>query len=169
ATAALVVAQTAALVVAALLLARALGRLVEGSAAWSEVSGEALGVLVALAVRAALTTATEWRAHRGATRVVAEMRDATLRHVARLGPRCFDAPRAAVPTSVTSVLDAFPPYLVGYLPQPMQTALLAPAILVFIATQVLLSAATLAITLPLLPVFMWLIGLATERTTRRRL
>lgn len=169
ATAALVVAQTAALVVAALLLARALGRLVEGSAAWSEVAGEALGVLVALAVRAALTTATEWRAHRGATRVVAEMRDATLRHVARLGPRWLEAHRAEVATLVTRGLDALEPYLVRYLPQLLQTALLTPAILVVIATQDLLSAATLAITLPLIPVFMWLIGLATERTTRRRL
>src|SRR5690606_7571882 len=84
---------------------------------------------------------SERRAHRGATRVVAEMRDATLRHVARLGPRWLEAHRAEVATLVTRGLDALEPYLVRYLPQLLQTALLTPAILVVIATQDLLSAA----------------------------
>ncbi|WP_420114674.1 thiol reductant ABC exporter subunit CydD [Pseudactinotalea sp.] len=169
ATALLVVGQTAAVVVGALLLARALGGLVFGSATWTEVAPDVGWFAVTFAARAALTTATEWRAHRGATRVIAELRVLTLRHVAALGPRWLGAHRAEVTTLVTRGLDDLEPYLVRYLPQLLQTAILTPAILVVMATQDLLAAATIALTIPLIPVFMWLIGVATQRTTEKRL
>lgn len=169
ATALLVVAQTAAVVVAAVMLARALGTLVEGSGGWADVTGDVAGFAVAVAVRAALVGATEWRAHRGATRVIGELRDRLLRHVAALGPRWLDRHRGEVATLVTRGLDALEPYLVRYLPQLLQTAILTPAVLVVIATQDLLAAVTIAVVLPLIPVLMWLIGVATQRTAERRL
>lgn len=169
ATAALVVGQTAAVVVGALLLARVLGGLVFGSASWSEVAPDVGWLALTFVARAALTTATESRAHRAATRVIAELRALTLRHVAALGPRWLGAHRAEVTTLVTRGLDDLEPYLVRYLPQLLQTAILTPAILMVMATQDLLAAATIALTIPLIPLFMWLIGVATQRTTEKRL
>ena len=169
ATALLVVGQTAAVVLGALLLARVLGGLVAGTAGWAALAPDVLAFAGTVAVRAALTTATEWRAHRGATRVIAELRELTLRHVATLGPRWLGVHRAEVTTLVTRGLDDLEPYLVRYLPQLLQTAILTPAILVVMATQDLLAASTIALTIPLIPVFMWLIGVATQRTTAARL
>lgn len=169
ATALLVVATTAALVVGALALARALGGLVSGTATWDEVIPLVGVFALTVVVRVALTSATEWRAHRGATRVIAELRELTLRHVAALGPRWLGRHRAEVTTLVTRGLDDLEPYLVRYLPQLLQTAILTPAILVVMASQDLLAAATIALTIPLIPVFMWLIGVATQRTTEKRL
>lgn len=168
-TALLVVGQTAAVVVGALLLAQVLGGLVFGSATWAEVVPGVVGFALSVLVRVALTTATEWRAHRGATRVIAELRELTLRHAVALGPRWLGVHRAELTTLVTRGLDDLEPYLVRYLPQLLQTAILTPAILVVMATQDLLAAATIAITIPLIPVFMWLIGVATQRTTEKRL
>lgn len=169
ATALLVVAQTAAVVLGALLLARVLGGLVTGDAGWHDVAPEVGWFALTVAVRVVLTTATEWRAHRAATRVIAELRETTLRHVARLGPRWLSAHQGEVTTLVTRGLDALEPYLVRFLPQLLQTAILTPAILVVMLSQDLLAGVTIAITLPLVPLFMWLIGLATQRTTARRL
>ena len=169
ATALLVLAQTAAVVAGALLLASTLGRLVDGSADLAAVTPQICWFGVTVAIRVALTTATEWRAHRGATRVVAELRELTLRHVAALGPRWRESHRTDVTTLLTRGLDALEPYLVRYLPQLLQTAILTPAILVVIATQDLLAAATIALALPLIPIFMWLIGVATQSATERRL
>lgn len=169
ATAALVVGQTAAVVVGAVLLGRALGGLVSGTAEWLEVAPLVGWFAVTIAVRVGLTSATEWGAHRGATRVIGELRARLLRHVAELGPRWLAVHRTEVTTLVTRGLDALEPYLVRYLPQLLQTAILTPAILVVIASQDLLAALTLVVALPLIPVFMWLIGVATQRTTERRL
>src|SRR5699024_6477761 len=71
-------------------------------------------------------------------------------------------------TLLTRGLDALDPYFTAYLPQLMLTVILTPALLVVMATQDLLAALTLAIAIPLIPVFMWLIGVtphpfATDR------
>jgi len=62
---------------------------------------------------------------------------------------------------VTYGLDGLRPYFTGYLPTLLLAAILTPATVVVIALYDLKSAVLVAITLPLIPVFMVLIGLAT--------
>lgn len=168
-TAVLVVAQTVALAWGALLLGPALAGLVTGRLGWVDVAPAVVGIGAAFGARAALVAATEWRAHRAATRVVAELRTRVLAHTAALGPRWLATAGADTATLLTRGLDALEPYVVRFLPQLLQTAILTPALLVVVATQDLLAAVTLAVALPLIPVFMWLIGVATQRTAERRL
>lgn len=168
-TALLVIAQTSAVVAAALVLAPALAGLVQGTAALDDVVGHVLAFGAIFAVRALLATITEWRAHRAATRVIADLRERVLAHSAALGPRWLADHGTATATLVTRGLDNLEPYLVRYLPQLLQTAILTPAIVVVIALQDLLSAVTLLLLMPLIPVFMWLIGIATQASARRRL
>ncbi|MFV0253364.1 MAG: thiol reductant ABC exporter subunit CydD [Beutenbergiaceae bacterium] len=168
-TSVLVLAQTAAVVAAALLLARILGPLVTGTARLDQLSGSLRLLAVTFGVRASLAVAIEWRAHRGATRVITEMRQRVLRHVLALGPRWVEAHRSEITTLVTRGLDAFEPFVVRYLPQLLQAAILTPAILVVMASQDLLAAVTIAAVIGLIPLFMWLIGLATQQATDRRL
>ena len=62
---------------------------------------------------------------------------------------------------VTRGLDGLRPYFTGYLPTLLLAAILTPATVAVIAVYDLKSTAIVAITLPLIPIFMVLIGLAT--------
>lgn len=164
ASAVLVVAQ--ALAVAALLA--------QAVAERSVAAGDAarlLGVLVAVAAgRAAVAWAQERAAQRAAARTVAELREQVLAHAVALGPRwATGARRTEVATLVTRGLDALEPYLVRYLPSLLLTALVTPAALVVLLGLDWVSFLVCLVTLPLVPLFMWLVGVMTAGTSERRL
>jgi ATP-binding cassette, subfamily C, bacterial CydCD len=69
---------------------------------------------------------------------------------------------------VTRGVAAIDPYLTRYLPALVLAAVLPPLTLVAIGTQDLLSAAIVAVTLPLVPVFAALVGLATRDRAQRQ-
>jgi ATP-binding cassette subfamily C protein CydD len=71
------------------------------------------------------------------------------------------AQRDAAAVVVTRGLDGLRPYFTGYLPTLLLAAILTPATVAVIAVYDLKSTAIVVITLPLIPVFMVLIGLAT--------
>lgn len=168
-TSLLTAATTACVVAGAILLARALGPVVTGDAHLADVVTELRWVAALFVVRAALGTVGERFAHRSAVRVVAELREQVLTHAARLGPRWLSEHGADTATLTTRGIDALEPYFVRYLPQLLLTAVLTPAVLVVMAGLDLVAAATVAFTIPLIPVFMWLIGLATQRFAADRL
>ncbi len=85
-----------------------------------------------------------------------------------LGPRWIVA-HPGVTTLATRGLDALEPYFVRYLPQLLLAATVTPAALVVVLTHDLIAAATIALTLPLIPVFMVLIGRMTQGYADRRL
>jgi ATP-binding cassette subfamily C protein CydD len=164
ASAVLVVAQ--ALAVAALVARAVAERSVD-----ADVAARLLGVLVAVAAgRAAVAWAQERAAQRAAARTVAELREQVLAHAVALGPRwATGARRTEVATLVTRGLDALEPYLVRYLPSLLLTALVTPAALVVLLGLDWVSFLVCLITLPLVPLFMWLVGVMTAGTSERRL
>lgn len=153
---------SAGLVVAqALVIAHAIAPVVDGDAGWAHAA-PLVGWFVALAaVRVLVTVLQESLAHRAAVDVVAELRAGVLDHAVALGPRGGTEPSELV-TLVTRGLDDLEPYFVRYLPQLLLAATLTPATLVVIAGLDLGSAAIVAVTIPLVPVFMWLIGRLTQ-------
>lgn len=70
---------------------------------------------------------------------------------------------------LTSGLDAFHPYLTGFLPAAVATFLSTPIALAAIWFQDRSSALIAAVTIPLIPFFMWLVGLLTAGRTERKL
>ena len=162
---------TAAAVVAqALLLAAALAPVVTGEAEWSDVAGFVGPLAVVIVVRVLVTGAQERFAHRAATRAVSELRAQVLAHVLALGPRWLAHGRAAdVTTLTTRGLDALEPYFVRYLPQLVLAVTVTPATLAVVLGLDWVAAATIALTLPLVPVFMVLIGRLTAGYAGRRL
>ncbi|HEX5534164.1 MAG TPA: thiol reductant ABC exporter subunit CydD [Actinomycetales bacterium] len=160
----------ALVVVQALLLAGALAAVVsDGAPAASVVRPAALLVLV-VAGRAGLAWVQERFAHRAATRVVGELRAAVLDRVTAAGPRALDGDNGpGLTTLVTRGLDALDGYLVRYLPQLLATAVVTPALLAVVLAHDLLSAVLMAVTLPLVPVLMALVGWSTQRFAERRL
>ncbi|WP_199425134.1 thiol reductant ABC exporter subunit CydD [Actinotalea solisilvae] len=162
---------TAALVVAqALLLARALAPVVAGRAALPDVAPTISGLAAVVLARVAVTAVQERFAHRAATRAVAELRAGVVEHAVTLGAHGPAHGRpAAVATLATRGLDALEPYFVRYLPQLLLAATVTPAALVVVLGLDWVAAATIAATLPLVPVFMVLVGRMTQGAAERRL
>ncbi|MEU4360432.1 thiol reductant ABC exporter subunit CydD [Promicromonospora sp. NPDC023987] len=79
------------------------------------------------------------------------------------------SPEAEVATLATRGLDALEPYLVRYVPQLVLTALLTPALVGVVLGLDWVSAVILIVTLPLVPMFMVLVGRLTAGTSERRL
>ncbi|GAA4941175.1 thiol reductant ABC exporter subunit CydD [Streptomonospora halophila] len=78
-------------------------------------------------------------------------------------------PRAGeLVTLATRGLDALDDYFARYLPQLALAALVPAAVLVVVASADWISAAVIAVTLPLIPLFMALVGLHTQARTQRQ-
>ena len=162
---------TAGLVVAqALLLAAALAPVVTGAAGWSDVAPWVGALAVVVVLRVLVTGAQERFAHRSATRAVAELREQVVTHAVALGPRWLAGAEAAgVTTLATRGLDALEPYFVRYLPQLLLAVTVTPAALIVVLGLDWVAALTIAATLPLVPLFMVLIGRLTQGYADRRL
>ena len=162
---------TAALVVAqALLLAGALAPVVERTADWTEVAPTVGLLALVMALRAGAVGAQERFAHRAAARTIAELREKVLVHVVALGPRWLAEGRAAaVATLVTRGLESLEPYFVRYLPQLLLAATVTPAALLVVLRLDWIAAVTIGVTLPLVPLFMALVGRLTQGYAGRRL
>ncbi len=162
---------TAGLVVAqALLIASVLAPAIQGSLSLSDV-GTPLALLAAVVtVRAGVAWAQERFALKAATKTVAELREQVVSHAVALGPRWLATGRGpAVATLATRGLDDLEPYMVRYLPQLLLAATVTPATLAVVLGLDWISAIIIAVTIPLIPVFMILVGQLTAGTSERRL
>lgn len=115
------------------------------------------GVLVA---RAAVSFVVDAQAASAAARVATGLRERVLSGLLR-----SEAPTESVGSAATLAtrgVDAAEPYLTRYLPAALLSFIVPPLVLVAIATQDLLTAAIVVATLPLVPVFGWLVGAATR-------
>lgn len=99
---------------------------------------------------------------RGATAVIAELAGRVLRAVTALPPRQLAAERDSAATVITRGLDGLRPFFTAYLPSMFLAGILTPAAVVAIAVYDWESAVIVLIALPLIPIFMVLIGLLTR-------
>lgn len=160
------VASAGLLVVQALWLADAVAGVVAGAPADS-VLLPGLVVAATLAGRGLLAGLAARSADRAATRVMRQLRGAALDRIDRVGLR-GESP-ADLATLLTSGLDQLDGYLVRYLPQLLGTAAVTPLLLVVVFTQDVISGVTMALTLPLVPFFMALVGWTTQRLSDERI
>ncbi|HEY0187183.1 MAG TPA: thiol reductant ABC exporter subunit CydD [Cellulomonas sp.] len=162
---------TAVLVIAqAVLLAQVLAAAAHDGAVLTAVAPRIGWLAAVIVARAAATAVQERYAHRAATRAVAELREQVVARAAALGPRWLaegEGPR--VVTLATRGLEALEPYFVRYLPQLVLSATVTPATLVVVLRLDWVSAAIAAGTLPLIPLFMILIGQLTHGRSERSL
>lgn len=162
---------TAALVIAqAILLAQILAAAAHDGVPLTELLPRIGWLAVVIAARALATVVQERYAHRSATRAIAQLREQVVARAAALGPRWLSegsGPR--VVTLSTRGLDALDAYFVKYLPQLVLSATVTPATLVVILGLDWISAAIAAGTLPLIPIFMILIGQLTQGRSERGL
>ncbi|MER8028773.1 thiol reductant ABC exporter subunit CydD [Streptomyces bauhiniae] len=129
-----------------------------------------LALLVGVACgRALVSWLTELAAHKASAAVKSELRERLVERAAVLGPGWLSGQRTgSLVTLATRGVDALDDYFSRYLPQ-MGLALVVPvAVLARIVTEDWVSAAIIVATLPLIPVFMILIGWATQSRMDRQ-
>ncbi|QES55535.1 ABC transporter [Streptomyces venezuelae] len=127
-------------------------------------------LLAAVALgRGLIAWLTELAAHRAGAAVKSELRGRLLDRAAELGPgRPAGQRTGALVSLATRGVDALDDYFSRYLPQLGLAVVVPVAVLARIVTEDWVSAAIIVVTLPLIPVFMVLIGMATQSRMDRQ-
>ncbi|WP_433728358.1 thiol reductant ABC exporter subunit CydD [Nocardia sp. CA-129566] len=123
---------------------------------------ELIVLAVAIGCRVLATWVQSRLAHRAGATVVAELETAVLAAGARLAPRELETRRTELAVVVSTGLTGLRAYLTGYLPALLLACLVPPIVLVVIAFHDPISGVIAVVTLPLIPIFMILIGLLTQ-------
>lgn len=160
-------AQTAVTIAFSWLLAGAITAVVEGGGADAVQPAALIAVVLA---RGILLWASEAWGLRAAAGAGAELREALIAAIGRRGPEWLaQRNRAALAVTAGHGLDALDPYFSRYLPQLVLTVIATPAIVAVMWSADWPSGVIAVVTLPLIPVFLVLIGVATRVVQRRQL
>ncbi|MGW3733118.1 thiol reductant ABC exporter subunit CydD [Streptomyces sp. NPDC005148] len=127
-------------------------------------------LLVAVALgRGLVSWLTELAAYRASAAVKSELRRRLLDRAAELGPDWLSGQRTgSLVALATRGVDALDDYFARYLPQLGLAVVVPVAVLARIVTEDWVSAAIIVVTLPLIPLFMILIGWATQSRMDRQ-
>jgi thiol reductant ABC exporter CydD subunit len=157
---------SALVLVQATLLASIVAKAFEG-ASLREVA-PSLGLLaLTFTGRAVLAWGFEIAGRRAASSVLSQLRLALVERRLRDQPASLDGTESGeIAASAVQGVDALEAYLGRYLPQVVLAVLVPIAVLSWVGMIDPASAGLMLLTLPLVPVFMWLIGRYTEDRTR---
>jgi len=122
-----------------------------------------MGVFLA---RAALTWLTSWLAHRASAEVKSSLRRRVM--AARLAKPDSGPPTASLVSVVTSGLDAIDGYFGKYLPQFLMAVTVPVILAVMVGLHDLTTLVIVLVTIPIIPLFMVLIGWTTSEQVARR-
>lgn len=162
------VGQTAVIIAFSWLLTRAITRMIAGMP-WAELTTILFWLGVTIAARALLIWAREAASSRAAARVQLQLREQLIGAAGRLGPGWL-AGRSTAKLAVTAGrgLEALDAYFGRYLPQLVLTVIATPVLVAVMWWQDWISGLTVLITIPLIPLFMVLIGLATRTVQQKQ-
>jgi thiol reductant ABC exporter CydD subunit len=160
---------TALLVAQATLLAHVIAAAFLGGSSLSDLSPQLLWLLAVSLARGLVDAGFEAGGRIGAARVMGELRSQLVRHLLLARPGAMRAQRSGeLAAAAVQGVDSLEAYFARYLPQVALAALAPIVILAWAVPRDWQAAAILAVTAPLIPVFMVLIGRLAERSTRRR-
>ena len=139
------------------------GQVADGAFAIDSLPWLAAGALTAAVVRSGATWAMDVVAARGAVTVKAQLRAAALDALDARSPEATAADsEARLATVLGRGLDALDNYFSGYVPQFILAIVATPILVATVLFSDLLSGITVLIVFPVIPLFMVLIGLATQ-------
>ena len=154
------------LLVQATLIARIVTRAFEG-ASLGAVSTELALLALAFAMRGLVAWGFEATGRRAASSVLSELRLALVERRLRGQPAALDGVEGGELTAAAvQGVDGLEAYFGRYLPQVVLAVIVPVAVLGWVGAIDLESALLMLLTLPLVPIFMWLIGRYTEERTR---
>ncbi|HAN36382.1 MAG: thiol reductant ABC exporter subunit CydD [Ilumatobacteraceae bacterium] len=155
-------------VVQAGLLATAVARIIERRGT-SGLSPLLVALTIVVSLRATTSWAQEVAAHRASAQVKSQLRRQIVRHATRgAADPAQSARRAEVAALAGGGLDALDGYFAKYLPQLVLAVVVPAVVLLQLLRTDVTATLTVALTLPLIPVFMVLVGKATEAANARR-
>ncbi|HTC60991.1 MAG TPA: thiol reductant ABC exporter subunit CydD [Solirubrobacteraceae bacterium] len=135
----------------------------------AQLQGPLVALLFVVIARALVAWAAELAAGRSSAQAKSQLRHALLERVSVLG---LDSSRTQSTGELTVLatrgLDALDGYFSLYLPQLLLAAIVPLVVLVAVVSQDWISAAIIAFTLPLIPLFMALVGAATREKMDRQ-
>ena len=161
---------TALLVLAqALLISAALSPVVSGTASLTDVWPFIVGIAAVFACRALIVAAREAVSTRAAAAAVRELRGRVVDASATLGSRWRATKGAETTTLLSTGLEDLRPYFVSFLPQLVLVCTVTPAALGVILLLDFWSALIALLVIPLIPIFMILIGRFTQAASEDKL
>lgn len=150
------------------MLARIVARAVDG-ATLSALRVDFFVLVLAFAVRGTFAWAMEVCGRRAAWRVLSELRMVLVEQRLATQPVALDGTESAELAAVSlQGVEALEGYFARYLPQVVLATVVPLMVVAFAALLDWEVALIMFLTLPLVPVFMWLIGLYTEQRARER-
>lgn len=160
----------AGLVIAqAFLISRSASPVVTSSASLPQILPYIGLLAVVVLLRGVVLYLSESRGHRAADQTISSLRQQVVTKTVELGPRWRAVEGANTVTLVTRGLDDLGPYFVRYLPQLILVMTVTPATLLAILLLDFWSALVAVFTIPLIPIFMILIGRLTESASEKKL
>jgi thiol reductant ABC exporter CydD subunit len=161
---------TACLVIAqAWLIADTISDVVVHHVGLGRVEGP-IGVLLAVVLgRAALGWIGERAADRASASAKSDLRSSLVEHIARLGPSGIDHERSgSLVMLATNGIDALDSYFARYLPQLFLAVIVPVTVIAVVLGTDWVSAVLIAVTIPLIPLFMSLVGASTKERMERQ-
>jgi ATP-binding cassette, subfamily C, bacterial CydD len=154
--------------VQAVLIAKIVASAFSG-AGLGDVSHDLVLLALAFAGRGVLTWGFEVAGRRAASSVLSDLRLELVERRLRRQPLALDGAEAGeVAATAVQGVDGLEAYFARYLPQVVLALVVPVAVLGLVVVIDPISAGLMLLTLPLVPVFMWLIGRYTEERTRER-
>ncbi len=131
-----------------------------------QLRGPVVLLLLVILARAGLGWASELAANRASASTKSDLRNALVERIALLGPAGLDRDRTGgLATLATKGVDALDSYFARYLPQLFLAVIVPLTVVVVVAGNDWISAIIIALTVPLVPVFMILVGASTRQRT----
>jgi ABC-type transport system involved in cytochrome bd biosynthesis fused ATPase/permease subunit len=134
----------------------------------ADVEPALVALLCVFVARAILAWGFEVAGRRAATTVLSDLRLTLATQRVRRGTGLDGVEVGEVAAASVAGVDPLAAYFGRYLPQLVLACLVPVAVLAWVAVIDVTSALVMLVTLPLIPVFMWLIGRYTEERSRER-
>ncbi len=153
----------------ALLISHAVSPVVLGDATLADVARLVAALSLVVLARGALVALRETLSHRAADAAIRELRTQVVHHAEELGPRWRANHGTDTATLLTRGLDDLGPYFTKFLPQLVLVSTVTPIALATILVLDFWSALVALLAIPLIPLFMVLIGRFTQDSSSRKL
>jgi ATP-binding cassette, subfamily C, bacterial CydD len=162
------IASAALVLLQAILIARIVAQAFAG-AGLADVSSDLAVLALTFCARSVTAWVFEVAGRRAASTVLSELRLALVERRLRDEPLALDRAGAGeIAATAVQGADGLEAYFGRYLPQVVLALVVPLAVLTLVAAIDPISAGLMLLTLPLVPVFMWLIGRYTQERTRER-
>ena len=161
---------TALILAQSFFISRAITPIIDKSQTLSQVMWAVYSLIAVFAMRIAISYINEAYGHRAALRTIYDLRTQVIEHAGKLGERWLAGGKiSSTITLVTEALDDLEPYFVKFLPQLILVSTVTPITLGVIIWTDWISAIAIIVCMPLIPLFMILIGKQTAEYSNKRL